>query len=134
MATPERPPLRNLANYLLAAGLFGLIPYGLGVYGEDATLQPWAVAAGAAVAIAASMISTKAKGRQWWWELTHAQRQQRARANQAAERAYYQKLYEQGVSIRARTEKEIAAGRPVWGPRDYIFWGIFAFLWLSMFF
>ena len=33
-----------------------------------------------------------------------------------------------------RARARIAAGERTWGPADWIYWGTFAYLWLSMFF
>ena len=59
---------------------------------------------------------------------------QRARKRQETERAYYRRSYEEMQAVRRRTEAHFARGGRAWGLRDWIYWGIFAFCWLSMFF
>ncbi len=59
---------------------------------------------------------------------------QRARKRQEAERAHYQRSYNEMQAARRRTEQRRAAGERAWGPADWIYWGVFAFLWLSMWF
>ncbi len=60
-----------------------------------------------------------------------ANRKRAARAA-AKERAYYQRSYNEMAAVRRRTERYLAQGGRVWGPADYIYWGVFVYLWGSM--